>query len=44
METESLFDTNKLKKHDIPLDNFDYKYIEKCDNVKELEKIYRVLV
>lgn len=31
------------KKHDIPLDHLDYKYVEKCEDVKELEKIYRVL-
>ncbi|RNA25416.1 sperm-associated antigen 1 [Brachionus plicatilis] len=32
------------KKHDIPLENLDFKYVKKCENVKELEKIYRVLI
>ncbi|CAL1537604.1 unnamed protein product [Lymnaea stagnalis] len=31
------------KKYDIPLSHMEYSYIEKCSNVKELEKIYRVL-
>lgn len=32
------------KDHNIPLDHLDYKYISTCENVKELEKIYRVLM
>ncbi len=32
------------KHHDIPLECLDYKYVETCSNVKELEKIYKVLV
>ena len=32
------------KKHNIPLDHLDFKYVEQCSNVKELEKIYKVLV
>jgi hypothetical protein len=34
---------SKLKNHGIPLDHFDFKYISRCEDVKELEKIYRVL-
>jgi hypothetical protein len=33
----------KLKNHGIPLDHFDFKYVSQCEDVKELEKIYRVL-
>ena len=29
--------------HDIPLDHFDYHYISNCKDVKELEKILKVL-
>ena len=32
------------RKHDIPLDHFDYKYVDSCNKVAELEKIYKVLV
>ena len=28
---------------DIPVEHLDYSYIEKCTNVKEIEKILRVL-
>lgn len=35
--------TNTKKTHNIPLEHLDFKYIEKCSDVKELEKIYRVL-
>lgn len=42
--TDVDFLTDARKKHDIPLENLDFKYVEKCNNVKELEKIYRVLV
>ncbi len=31
------------KSHGIPLEHLDFKYVEKCENVKELEKIFRVL-
>ncbi|XP_059163261.1 sperm-associated antigen 1-like [Physella acuta] len=31
------------KKYDIPLSHLDYAYIEKCTDVKELEKIIRIL-
>ena len=30
-------------KYDIPLGHLDYAYIEKCSDVKELEKIVKVL-
>ena len=32
------------KTSDIPLDHLDYKYVNECENVKELEKIYKKLV
>ena len=31
------------KNHGIPIDHLDFKYVEQCSDVKELEKIYRVL-
>ncbi|RUS91692.1 hypothetical protein EGW08_000518 [Elysia chlorotica] len=31
------------KKYDLPLSHLDYKYIEKCNNPKEIEKIVNVL-
>lgn len=31
------------KKHNIPLEHLDFKYVQKCEDVKELEKIYKVL-
>ena len=34
----------KSKEHDVPIDHLDFKYIETCENVKELEKIYKVLL
>ena len=40
----SFYNQNKQKNHDIPLELLDYKHIEKCTDVKELEKIYKVLV
>ena len=33
-----------IKKHDIPIDHLDFKYVEKCNDVKELEKIYKILL
>ena len=33
----------KTQKHNIPIEHLDFKYIEKCNDVKELEKIYKVL-
>ena len=38
-----LNESSKLKDHKIPLDHFDFRYIESCQDIKELEKIYRVL-
>ncbi len=35
--------SNKAKNHSIPLDHLDFKYVEKCSDIKELEKIYKVL-
>jgi hypothetical protein len=42
-ETDSSASTSS-KKHDIPLDHLDFKYVEQCHDVKELEKIYKVLM
>jgi hypothetical protein len=36
-------DIKSKKSHEIPIDHLDFKYIEKCENVKELENIYKVL-
>lgn len=36
--------SSKPKNHNVSLEHLDFKYVEKCDNVKELEKIYKVLV
>ncbi|XP_064614631.1 LOW QUALITY PROTEIN: sperm-associated antigen 1-like [Liolophura sinensis] len=33
----------RTKKYDIPLSHLDYKYVEGCSDVKELEKILKVL-
>ena len=44
---ETLFNPVNLsnkKNHNIPLEHLDYKYVQKCENVKELEKIYKVLI
>ena len=30
-------------KHDVPIDHLDYRYVETCSDVKELEKILKVL-
>lgn len=32
-----------LKKYDIPIENLSYEYVEKCTDIKELEKIIRIL-
>lgn len=40
---EAPLNLSKLKNHGVPLDHFDFKYIQKCNDVKELEKMYRVL-
>jgi hypothetical protein len=34
---------NVSKKSDVPLEHLDYKYVNGCEDVKELEKIFRVL-
>ncbi|KAM8810612.1 sperm-associated antigen 1 [Eudromia elegans] len=39
----SLFDQGTTKKYQIPIGHLDYKFIEKCTDVKHLEKILRVL-
>lgn len=42
----NLFDqvSAQKKSHDIPIDHLDYKYVNQCNDVKELEKIYKTLV
>ncbi|CAF0712360.1 unnamed protein product [Brachionus calyciflorus] len=42
--TDVDFVADAKKKHDVPLEHLDFKHVEKCENVKELEKIYRVLI
>lgn len=34
---------NLLKKYDIPIDHLDFKYVNSCKNVKELEHILHIL-
>ena len=38
-----MYKNEYCKNHDIPVSHLDYPYIEKCNNVKELEKILKVL-
>ncbi|KAJ8313729.1 hypothetical protein KUTeg_008290 [Tegillarca granosa] len=38
-----IFESSTTKKYDIPLSHLDYEYVKKCTNVKEIEKILRVL-
>lgn len=33
-----------LQKYNIPIDHLDFKYIEKCQNANEMEKIVQILV
>jgi tetratricopeptide (TPR) repeat protein len=40
----NFYNKQKQKNHDVPIESLDYKYIAACANVKELEKIYKVLV
>nr|XP_056710091.1 sperm-associated antigen 1 [Euleptes europaea] len=42
-EVSYLLDQGTTKTYQIPIDHLDYKYIEKCTNVKYLEKILRIL-
>ncbi|XP_074842968.1 sperm-associated antigen 1 isoform X2 [Carettochelys insculpta] len=39
----SLWDQGTTKTYQIPINNLDYKFIEKCSDVKHLEKILRIL-
>ena len=39
----SYWDAERTKKYDIPLSHLDYKYIETCNDAKELEKIIKTL-
>lgn len=38
-----LLDQGTTKTYQIPIGHLDYKFIEKCTDVKHLEKILRVL-
>ncbi|KAK6165356.1 hypothetical protein SNE40_022298 [Patella caerulea] len=41
--TESTIQLEKTKKYDLPLSCLDYTFISECENIKELEKIIKVL-
>ncbi|XP_064652393.1 sperm-associated antigen 1-like isoform X2 [Lineus longissimus] len=44
VDTSGLFTgATNVTKYDIPLGHLDFKYIESCNDVKELEKIYKIL-
>lgn len=43
MTQNSFLGTETTKRYDIPLNHFDYRYIRSCKDVKELEKILKVL-
>lgn len=34
---------NLLRKYGIPVQHLDFEYVDKCENAKELEKIYHIL-
>ncbi|XP_071108746.1 sperm-associated antigen 1-like isoform X2 [Haliotis cracherodii] len=40
---EAVYMTENTKKYDIPLSHLDHSYVKACSDVKELEKIFRVL-
>ncbi|XP_048364168.1 sperm-associated antigen 1 [Sphaerodactylus townsendi] len=42
-EVSSLLDQGTTKTYQIPIDHLDYKFIEKCTDIKHLEKILRIL-
>uniref|UniRef100_A0A8D0LBZ0 Sperm associated antigen 1 n=1 Tax=Sphenodon punctatus TaxID=8508 RepID=A0A8D0LBZ0_SPHPU len=42
-EVSSLWNQGTTKTYQIPIDHLDYKFIEKCTDVKHLEKILRIL-
>ncbi|XP_054841223.1 sperm-associated antigen 1 [Eublepharis macularius] len=42
-EVSSLLNQGTTKTYQIPIDHLDYKFIEKCRDVKHLEKILRIL-
>ena len=35
--------SERTNKHDIPIGHFDFEYVKKCNDVKELEKIIKTL-
>lgn len=41
--TQDYYKSETTKRYDIPLAHLDYGYIRSCSDVKELEKILRVL-
>lgn len=43
-DIDSSSKTSKRSHLDVPVEKLDFKYVEKCSDVKELEKIYRILV
>ncbi|XP_067649303.1 sperm-associated antigen 1-like isoform X2 [Haliotis asinina] len=40
---EAVHMTGNTKKYDIPLSHLDHAYVKNCSDVKELEKIYKIL-
>ncbi|CAH2285670.1 sperm-associated antigen 1 isoform X1 [Pelobates cultripes] len=41
--SDSVMDYGTTKRHAIPIDHLDYRFIEKCTDVKHLEKVLHVL-
>ena len=42
-QEQFIYAAGTTKKYDIPITHMDYGYIEQCKDVKELEKILKVL-
>ena len=42
-EAQQLLGTSTPSESGIPLEHMEYDYIGKCTNIKELEKIFKVL-
>ncbi|XP_046566656.1 sperm-associated antigen 1-like [Haliotis rubra] len=40
---EAVYMTGNTKKYDIPLSHLDHSYVKNCSDVKELEKIFKIL-
>lgn len=43
-EDTPIYFKESVSKYQIPLDHLDFGYIKKCNDVKELEKIYKLLM